>query len=47
VCDSRVFDGYVQYVCMLLCLWLLSWEVVLLLLVGLGLRPGLGRTKEG
>jgi len=27
---------------MLLC-WLLSWEVVLLLLVGL--RPGLGRTK--
>jgi len=41
VCDSCVFDGYVQYVCMLL--WLLSWEVVLLLLVGPP-RP-LGWTK--
>ena len=49
---TRVFDGYVQYeyesmsmsMCMMYApLALLSWEVVLLLLVGL--RPGLGRTK--
>ena len=41
-CDSCVFDEYVQYVYSLL-LWLLSWEVALVLLAGP--RPCLGLLK--